>query len=105
MSNVYVTFGRALGSPPVLVGDNRRTEIIAIGGTATSGTLVCDAGSHHQENTADILAEAACWVEIGQNPTATPPGTDPDTTSFYMAAAERLQFSIVKGDKVSVIQA
>jgi hypothetical protein len=36
---------------------------------------------------------------------ATLPGTDPDTTSFPMFTGERLQFSIVKGDKVSVIQA
>lgn len=103
MSNLIVTFCRALGSPPVIVGRNCRSEAIAIGSSATLGDMVCDAGSNHEENVADLYAEADCWVDIATAPIAEIPGTDPWITSFFMATGERTQRTIAKGDRVSVI--
>lgn len=105
MAELIVTFGHGIGNPPVLVGANRRSESITIGGSHTESDMVCDSGSFHQENIADIYAGANCWVQIGSNPAAEPTGTDPYTSGFYMASGERIQVMISKGDKVSVIQA
>lgn len=99
MSNLVVSFGRIVG--PVMLGRDCRTELIAIT-TVTSGTMVCDPGDHHQENVADLLAEAACWVCIGASPTAAVNGSN---GSFKMLEGERHQRALVKGDKVSVIAA
>lgn len=103
MADLIVTFGRGIGNPPVLYGAHRRSESIAIGGSATLSDLVCDPGSFNMENIADLYAGANCWVQIGSSPTAEPTGTDPYTQGFYMASGERMQFAIVKGDRVSVI--
>lgn len=103
MSDLKVTFGRGVGNPPVLVGANRRSEAMTISGTAELGDLVCDSGSFHGENIADLYAEANCWVQIGPSPTAEAPGTDPYGNSFFMATGERIQVLIAKGDRVSVI--
>lgn len=101
MANLVVTFRRAQGTPPVMVGRNARTESVAIGGTSAPTTMVCDPSDNNQESIADLYAAAACWVKIGDGtPVATANGT-----SAYMAEGERLQFTIVKGDRVAVIQA
>lgn len=105
MASLKVTFGRALTNVPIMMGRDRRTELIEIGASAASGNMICDPTDNNHENAADLQAEAACWVEIGASPEANAPGTDPDTNSFYMAAGERLQCAIVKGDRVSVVTA
>lgn len=105
MASLKVTFGRALSNVPIMLGRNRRTELVEISASPVSGTMICDPTDNNNENAADLQAEAACWVEIGESPEANAPGTDPDTNSFYMAAGERLQCAIVKGDRVSVITA
>lgn len=100
MANLVVTFRRALGNPPVMVGRNARSESIAIGASSAPGTLVCDPSDNNGESCVDLYAGAACWVKIG-------PGTPvaaANTTSFFMAEGERLQFSLVKDDRVAVIQ-
>lgn len=105
MANLEVTFGRATDNPPIMIGRNCRSESITIGATSDQGDLICDAGSYHGENVADLYAGGNCWVQIGSNPSAEPPGTDPYSESFFMATGERMQKSIAKGDRVAVIQA
>ena len=102
MADLVVTFGRIAG--PVMRGRDCRSERIAIaaGTDPTIGQMVCDPGDNEGENVADLLAEAACWVEIGPDSFAHDP-LNTTTTSFKMASGERLQKAIQKGDKVSVV--
>ncbi len=105
MSYLIVTFGHASSDIPVMNGRNRRTEKLTIAAPASDPvvtTMVCDAGSNHGENIVDLFAEAKCWVEVGAAADAVDPSSGIGT-SFVMNAAERLQFSIVKGDIVSVV--
>lgn len=102
MADLIVTFGRIVG--PVMGGRNCRTEAMLITSPAEVSDMVCDPSDNFNENVADLLAGADCWVEIGASPVAAAPGSDP-SDSFKMLSGERVQRSIVKGDRVSVISA
>lgn len=101
MSNLVVTFGRALGNPPIMMGRSCRTESVLIGSGGELSDMVCDPSDNHGENACELLAEADCWVCIGAAPTAAAPGSDP-TDSFKMLTGERVNRTLVKGDRVAV---
>jgi hypothetical protein len=106
MSYLIVTFARAGADIPVMRGSNQRTEKVSIDAATTDPSpatnMVADASSNHGENVADLIAEAKCWVEIGPDPDAGDSGSGIGN-SFVMLAGERRQYSINKGDKVSVV--
>lgn len=99
MANLYVTFGRATGSPPLMVATGSKSAKLAIGGSAVATTLAAE--SIH--TAVDLYAEAACFVDVGPNAAASDPGTS--GTSFFMGQGERLQKVCDHNDKVSVIAA
>jgi len=100
MANLYVTFGRAIGSPPLMIASNARSAKLAIGGSPALTTIAAD----RIHTAVDLYAEAACWVDVGQNPAAADPGTA-GGISFYMGQGERMQKVCDHGDKVSVVAA
>lgn len=106
MAYLIVTFGRAGGDVPVMRGANQRTEKLSIDAATTDPApateMVADAGSNYGENVVDLIAEAKCWVEIGPDPDAGDSGSGIGN-SFVMLLGERRQYSIAKGDKVSVV--
>lgn len=97
MANLYVTFGRATGSPPLMVALQSWSAKLAIGGGAALTTIA--AGGNH--TAVDLFAEAACWVDIGPSAAAADPGSV-GGTSFFMGQGERIQKVCYVGDKVSV---
>lgn len=107
MAFLIVTFTRAGSDLPVMSGRIARTEKLLITSGQTDpvvGNLVCDPGDNNQENVVDLLAEAACWVEIGENPAADDPSGGMGA-SFKLKEGERMQRFVVKGDRVSVVTA
>jgi hypothetical protein len=108
MAFLEVTFGRGLGSPPVMVGRGRRTERLTIDEAATDNPpvteMVCDTGGRESENIADLVAGADCYVSIGPDPDAEVPAAA-NSESWFMKSGERLQFAIRAGDRVSVVAA
>lgn len=103
MADVIVTFGRASGSPPVMQGKGRRTEVLTLSGSAATTTLSASTAGSRGENIVDILALGDCWVEIGPNPAAAAPGSPPANKSWPMSDGDRMQFDVDDNDKVSVI--
>lgn len=105
MADVIVTFGRALGNPPVMQGNPRRTVTLTISGTAATTSIAAgDVAGNRGENIVDLLAGADCWVEIGPDPTAAAPSSAPENRSWPMKSGERMQMNVDEGDKVSIIQ-
>lgn len=106
MANLIVTFCRAAGA--VMDGNPWRTEKLDIAAPSSDPVVTemaagSDPGSH-QENIADLYAEAACWVHIAAEPDA----VDPDSIvgwSKFIRAGERMQFAIRRGERVSVVAA
>jgi len=104
MANLIVTFGRGSGDPPVMYGSGRRTEVLAIGGSAVATTMANqDGGAQTSENCADMYADTDCWVEIGAAPVASAPAAAPNNKSFAISAGERHWAYLRPGEKVSVI--
>lgn len=107
MAFLEVTFGRGLGSPPVMAGRGRRSERLTIDEAATDpnvSVMICDTGGKEAENIADLVAGADCFVSIGPSPDAEVPAA-PGSESWFMKSGERLQFAIRAGDRVSVVAA
>jgi len=101
---LHITFGRAIGSPPLMVAATQRStklEIVAGETDSAITTLAAD----DTDNAVDLLAELDCWVDIGQGADAGEPGVDGRISSFRMATGERLQKIVDEGDKVSVVAA
>jgi hypothetical protein len=84
MPNLIVTFSqsnrRLLRPAPVAGGAGCRTEAIEIGAESEASDLVATA----DEEFVELYAEAACWVTIGNNPTAQ--AVDPSTDSTAIDA-------------------
>lgn len=99
MSDLIVTFTRAIVDPPraaivpLEVARQARSEVVPIGTGGDTTTAAAAAG----ENVISLLAEADCWIDIGEDPEAAV------GTSRKMLEGERLQFWAQLGDKVSVI--
>jgi hypothetical protein len=105
MAFLDVTFGRGMGSPPVMVGRGRRTERLTIAAAETDPVvtqMICDETGREAENIADLVAGADCYVAIGPNPDAEVPAAA-NSASWLMKSGERLQMYIRGGDKVSVV--
>lgn len=104
MANLYVTFGRAIGNPPLMIAATQRsaTLFIAVGSTDSVVTTLAADDKH---NAVDLKAEADCWVDIGPDADAGEPGVDGSDTSFFMAEGERIQKIVDEHDKVSVVAA
>lgn len=104
MANLYVTFGRAIGSPPLMIAATCRSAklVIAAGETDSVVTTLAADDTH---NAVDLYAEASCWVDIGPDADAGEPGVDGNETSFFMASGERNYKVVDEHDKVSVVAA
>lgn len=107
MANLWVTFGRARATPPLMDGSGR-TEPVEIGAEAAATTMVAGTAGARGEDACELLAEADCFVSIGEEPEAEDPngtGAASPSASFPMKSGERLNRGIKAGDKVSVITA
>lgn len=107
MADLVVTFCRTKRSgadeTAVPLGRGVRTTALLI--TSSSQVTADAAGTGEYVS---LLANAACWVQIGAAPTAdalasseTAQGTD----VWPMAEGERMDRAVQAGDKVAVIQA
>ena len=82
------------GNPaPLGIRSSNSTETIAVGRTSTQGAIVAESGTR----VVTLLADEACWVEIGANPTAVA------GSGWKMNAGERLNLWVNVGEKVAVI--
>jgi len=95
MANLIVTFGRSMGTDREYGGD-ARTEILAIGGGATDGTLV----ARGSEDIVTLYAEADCWVTIGASPD--PEAANVGANRRFMKLGWDRTFSIGANQRVSV---
>lgn len=84
------------GNPaPLAIGSSASTETIAVGGTSTQGALVADGGTR----VLTLLADEACWVEIGANPTAVA------GSGWKLNVGDRMNLWLNVGERVAVITA
>lgn len=99
MADLIVTFGRALSAPPVMDGNPRRTEVVAIGGSSAETSLTAT----EHENAVKVYAEADCWVAVGVE--AAVPDTNGLTESGFLKEGDLDYLKIAPGEKVSVVSA
>ncbi len=66
---------------------------VTIGGTTTQSSAF-----NGRSNFITIISDAACYFDIGSNPTAT-------TSTRYLASGVYRTFKVKSGDKIAVIQA
>lgn len=102
MAKLWVTFGRARSNPPLMDGSGR-TEGLDIG-SETSTTMIAGTAGLRGEDACELVAEADCFVSIGDDPEAEVPA-GPGSSSFPMKSGERLNRGLKAGDKISVIAA
>jgi hypothetical protein len=76
-------------------GDRCRLEIIDLA-TTEDGVSGAAAG---EENVIDLFAEAACWVQIGEDPEAVAEGEN----CRFLNEGERRQFEVSPGQRVAAI--
>jgi hypothetical protein len=110
MATLVVTFSSAFSNParahsvPLATGSMARTEIITLGsasGGGTPGTLLCAAN----EDVAELVADADCWVAIGDAPN--PESTDDDGArlAHYLKADMPYQYRVAAGQSVAASEA
>ena len=82
---------------PALIeyGASATTETIAVGGTSTQGSNAATA----DQPVASILADEACWIAVGVNPTVVA------GSGRKVAAGERIQLMCGPGHKIAAITA
>lgn len=103
MPYLHVTFSRAVPTVPagvsldlpIAVGRYAASERLDIGSDTDPHV---SAAASADDYIVELLAEANCWVEIGENPSPSVGGA----TSRKLLANERLQYWVLPGDKVGV---
>lgn len=98
MADLYVTFGRSLGTK-LEYGSDSRTEVLSIGGGATDGTLT----AARSEDVVTLYAGADCWVAIATNPD--PEAANAGANRRFMKEGWQRQYGIGPGQRVSVTSA
>ncbi|TIX73394.1 MAG: hypothetical protein E5V25_05385 [Mesorhizobium sp.] len=97
MATLIVTYSRIDGTrdfdPPVAQGSGCRTETIAMPGT---GSLTVEG-----EEIVELVADADCWVAIGEDPDSTI-ATDGTGTARKLISGIPYTFGVRDGDKTAV---
>jgi hypothetical protein len=109
MPNLYITFGRATGNPPLMVASTQRSAVMQIGPTGQPQPVLPPVMStltaQDIDTAVDLYTDSDCWVDIGPDAKAGTPGSEGRISSFFMGRGERVRKRIDSGDKVSAVAA
>lgn len=108
MATLYITFSR-VGSrqaqpAPIAQGGPVRTEVLTIPVTS-DGADESSLAALETDDHVELYADGDCWIEIGSSPEAAAIAASATGDSRFLPSGTPREFSVVEGDKVSVIEA